>query len=155
MNNRYKEIIRIILLVLWMGVIFFMSEQDGTHSSGQSNFIAEILKNIGFDITAVLGDSGTFIIRKLGHLTEYFILAILFFRVFVLKFKMYTVRVISIITTFIYACSDEFHQSFIVGRTASFRDVLIDTFGGILAMLLLYLIYHIKNRVKDMHNISN
>ena len=31
--------------------------------------------------------------------------------------------------SFLYAVSDEFHQSFVPGRSASIRDVLIDTIG--------------------------
>ncbi|MDH4318816.1 MAG: VanZ family protein [Desulfobulbaceae bacterium] len=35
----------------------------------------------------------------------------------------------------VYGISDEFHQSFIPGRTAGFPDVAADTVGGILAVI--------------------
>ena len=58
-----------------------------------------------------------------------------------------TTRVISIIATFIYALSDEIHQFFVPGRTCAFRDVLIDTIGGVTSILVLYIFSKIKNKV--------
>jgi VanZ family protein len=47
----------------------------------------------------------------------------------------------SLFTGFIYACTDEFHQYFIPGRGPSFRDVLVDTSGVVLGVVLLWVIY--------------
>ena len=52
--------------------------------------------------------------------------------------------IISLILGFVYACSDEIHQTFVAGRSGEARDVLIDTSGvfiGILISTLLYKIY--------------
>ncbi len=76
------------------------------------------------------------VIRKLGHVTEYFILGILLFRAFRsgsmelpgLRWAFYSVLVVML-----YAASDEFHQSFVSARTASLFDVGIDIGGGVLA----------------------
>ena len=38
----------------------------------------------------------------------------------------------------LYAASDEFHQRFVPSRDASLRDVLIDTSGGALGLLILW-----------------
>jgi VanZ family protein len=38
-----------------------------------------------------------------------------------------------------YAALDEFHQSFVPGRTAAVTDVLLDTSGGAAAQLLIAL----------------
>jgi VanZ family protein len=35
----------------------------------------------------------------------------------------------------LFAASDEFHQSFVEGRTSTLRDVLIDALGSTLALL--------------------
>ena len=43
---------------------------------------------------------------------------------------------ISIICGIIYACFDEFHQYFVTGRSAQFRDVLIDTSGVIISIVI-------------------
>ena len=46
----------------------------------------------------------------------------------------------------LYACTDEFHQIFVPGREGAFRDVIIDTCGGITLILLYNLIRGLKNR---------
>ena len=44
-----------------------------------------------------------------------------------------------ILMVFLYACSDEFHQAFVPGRGPAFRDVLVDTSGGLTALLIIYI----------------
>ncbi len=41
--------------------------------------------------------------------------------------------------TVLYACSDEWHQRFIPGRTSCVRDVVIDSLGALLALLVVTL----------------
>ena len=45
--------------------------------------------------------------------------------------------IISTIIGIIYACSDEIHQSFVPGRSPMITDVMIDTMGVILGILLI------------------
>jgi len=40
---------------------------------------------------------------------------------------------------FLYAASDEFHQIFVPSRTALVSDVIIDTTGGAIGLLLFWL----------------
>jgi VanZ family protein len=78
------------------------------------------------------------IMRKLGHWTEYFILAVLTMRAlrketgsnWELRHAVHT-----LIFILIYALSDELHQVFVPSRTASFGDVMIDVLGGICGIL--------------------
>jgi VanZ family protein len=70
------------------------------------------------------------ILRKIAHMAEYFVLAFLLFRAldqYRISFKN------SIITAgflaLAYSVSDEFHQSFVARRVASFIDVCIDGLG--------------------------
>ena len=46
---------------------------------------------------------------------------------------------IALIYVFFYAASDEIHQAFVPNRGPAVRDVMIDTSGGIFAMLVYYL----------------
>jgi len=69
-----KKYISLILLILWMIIIFIMSNFNSDASSNQSSFIIDILNKI---IKIENIDFITFIIRKLAHLTEYLILGIL------------------------------------------------------------------------------
>lgn len=43
---------------------------------------------------------------------------------------------VALVICFLYSCTDEFHQLFSAGRTASFGDCLIDTFGATAGILV-------------------
>lgn len=47
--------------------------------------------------------------------------------------------IISLTTGIIYASSDEIHQSFVPGRSPMITDIVIDTMGVILGILLIIL----------------
>ena len=142
-----KKNINIILLIIWMLIIFVMSSFNGESSANQSNFIVKIISEI-FSISNI--NYLSFIIRKLAHFTEYFILGILVIN----NFKKINKKIIfgSIIFCMLYAFTDEFHQLFVNGRSGQIIDVLIDSFGsmcGIYGYLLfknyfLFLKYNIK-----------
>ena len=68
------------------------------------------------------------------------------------KKSLVKVSLQSLIFTFLYACSDEFHQLFITGRSGEFRDVMIDTIGGFIGSTILYLYHRIKNNYKKEVN---
>jgi len=78
------------------------------------------------------------IIRKCAHLTEYFILSMLILRGIRAGEKGMHVRwaLVTILIIAGYAALDEYHQSFVPGRTAAVGDVLIDTSGGIAAQIV-------------------
>ena len=48
--------------------------------------------------------------------------------------------------TFLYACTDEFHQLFVPGRAGRFTDVAIDTVGGIIMLLFIALVTHVARK---------
>jgi VanZ family protein len=78
------------------------------------------------------------IIRKCAHLTEYFILSMLILRGIRAGEKGMHLRwvLVTILIVACYAALDEYHQSFVPGRTAAVGDVLIDTSGGIAAQIV-------------------
>lgn len=55
----------------------------------------------------------------------------------------------SILLSFLYACTDEIHQIFVPGRSAQFRDVLIDTLGASFGTLIAYLILKLITKIKE------
>jgi VanZ family protein len=78
------------------------------------------------------------IVRKCGHLFEYFVFSLLVLRSLradrgghSLKWALTTIAIVAA-----YASIDEFHQSFVPGRTAAVSDVLLDTTGGTIAQVL-------------------
>lgn len=149
MKNK-REIIYWILLIIWVVGIFIMSNQPANISDYQSGGIIQMLSNIGIDMNNIFGEFANFVVRKCAHFLEYMILALLSFNVLNLYFNMKRVVIITIIFVFAYACSDEIHQLFIMGREGSIRDVIIDTLGGITLVLIKLCDLYIfnKNRFK-------
>src|SRR5580704_13500141 len=78
------------------------------------------------------------LIRKSAHFIEYFILSLLVLRGIRAGRKEshlgWALVAIGIVGG--YAALDEFHQSFVPGRTAAVTDVLLDTAGGVAAQLV-------------------
>jgi VanZ family protein len=139
-----KKLFKWILVILWMVVIFVFSSQNGKASSHNNRFVVDLLKNIGINLDVLLGSIDDYIIRKLAHMTEYFILFNLVYNAIYDNYKFIKSLIITLTFTFIYASSDEFHQSFTPGRGPSFHDVLIDTGGGGLALILKVIRYRLK-----------
>ena len=147
-KKQKKKLISWILLLAWMAFIFYMSQQIGQVSSGQSGKIVLLLSKIGIEISKDNISNITFIIRKSAHFTEYFILYILLFNV--IKHYIHTKKIIfySIMGVIIYAVSDELHQYFVPERSSTIKDVFIDSCGGIVASIVNNLFYKVKNMIK-------
>ncbi len=88
-------------------------------------------------------------LRKCMHASVYFVLSILIFNCLkTFKISGWKTVIIPIGIAFLYACTDEFHQLFIDGRTSQFTDVLIDTFGAILGVALINIIFSCANKFR-------
>ncbi|MCR1961515.1 VanZ family protein [Thomasclavelia cocleata] len=130
-----KKLKYFIPAIIWMIFIFIMSHTNGNESSNQSNFIVKIV----LEFININHETLSFMIRKIAHMSEY---AILLLFIYYGLYKTITYKyqlLISLLITFIYACSDEFHQLFIPGRSGQFMDVLIDTSGALIMLLIIYL----------------
>lgn len=144
-NIKLRNLAKYSLVTAWMIVIFCFSKDPATVSNEKSDFVIESLTAIGIDVGGMFGKMSTFIVRKMGHFTEYFILCALLIFALKGKFKIKSNYMVSIVITFLYACSDEFHQLFVPGRSGRIIDVLIDTTGGLLAIVICIIISKIKN----------
>ena len=133
------------LLIFWMGLIFFMSNQPADISNAQSNFILELIKGAGIPVKEQSIQMIITLIRKGAHFSEYTILGLLGYNVIRYYISTRKARFLALILVFIYACSDEFHQIFIPGRAGRFTDVVIDTCGGAFSFIIVGII-NIKNR---------
>ena len=146
MGDNLKKFINIGLLILWMIIIFVLSNDTGTASSNKSDGIASFISDI---ISFIDTDTLIFIIRKLAHFTEYLILGILFLNVL----KDYNVVntklvIITILFCFSFAISDEVHQLFIQNRSGKITDILIDKLGSSIGVIIYYLI--LKRKYKNV-----
>ncbi len=143
-----KNIERIILLILLLGtmtIIFGFSSQDGKESGNISKKITEqIVKRIPQiqekeqEEKEIIINRIEKVIRKIAHFSIYTVVGILvmaFISTYQIKEKNRII--ISTIIGIIYACSDEIHQSLVPGRSPMITDVMIDTMGVILGILLI------------------
>ncbi|MEG0346382.1 MAG: VanZ family protein [Erysipelotrichaceae bacterium] len=143
-----KKYIYLLLLVLIMSIIFLFSSQSNDKSQTISNKVIEVTKqdvvtnvineNLDININPII------LVRKGAHASLYFILAITCFLT-LKEFKVKNTETICILLCLLYASSDEIHQIFIRGRTASILDVIIDMLGATFGVLLIYTIK--KNRI--------
>jgi VanZ family protein len=79
-----------------------------------------------------------FLTRKLGHFTEYAVLAFFARRAFITSGHQFIQQKwfqLGLALVVVYALLDEFHQSFEPTRTASIYDSGIDIVGGLTVLL--------------------
>ena len=132
--------------LIMMYVIFSFSGQSGA-ASGQLSYKVTKAVVIAADKIGDLSLSDEQIlhyidrlhpyVRKTAHFTEYLVLAM----TVALPLYVYGLRGIPLV--FIaglfcvgFACTDEYHQSFVAGRGPSRRDVLIDSCGSFVGIFI-------------------
>lgn len=129
----------------WMVLIFLFSNQPGGESGNFSKIVLEWLASFGLDFRVWFGENAFFVIRKLAHFTEYFIL----FSLFLLAWGNIQRNGLRILlVTVVYAASDEFHQLFIPGRVGDWVDVGIDSLGALAAWLFWSSISWLLRKIK-------
>ena len=125
-----KIIYKSILVIIWLLIIYFFSNQSGNTSTELTNGILEkVLWFINNDLTFI-------IIRKFAHFTEYLILGLLIYNL-LKEFSLSKIILISFLLCILFASLDEIHQLFISERTGKLLDVLIDTLGSICCILII------------------
>lgn len=150
-----KCAIWLTVTLAFMVFIFSMSAENGPQSSSLSGEICRKIGEIfvpGFKsesaaAQAAFIESITFAVRKAAHMTEYAILAILWcttLGAFGVRGKKRVL--IAFLIAFGYACTDEFHQRFVPGRGPSPIDVMIDSTGAVIGLLLRTLVLHLHER---------
>ena len=124
-------------LLLWLILIFFLSTD--TFASGQtSRIIVPILRFLFPGLSPQELDLWHGVIRKFGHVSEYFILAVFTYRSVKydqsdpLRAKLRTIAFVVLA-----AMLDELHQRFTASRTASPVDVGYDCLGAVWALWII------------------
>ena len=74
-----------------------------------------------------------------GHFLFFFVLCFTYYKAVKSVF-------LSWIFTVLYALSDEFHQKFVLLRTASLQDLFVDTLAGSIAAIILWKLQHILSK---------
>jgi VanZ family protein len=100
--------------LLLMGVIFFFSAQP--------------------DLGSGLGVIDL-VMRKLVHLFEYALLCFLWWRALSAQVRPDRAALAAFLVSALYAVTDEYHQSFVEGRSGNALDVAIDSAGAAVVAL--------------------
>ena len=74
------------------------------------------------------------LVKKGGHAIGYALLGLSYFYALPSRLSIPYRAVMALLMAILFSLSDEFHQSFVEGRTSTVRDVLIDTGGAMLAL---------------------
>lgn len=83
------------------------------------------------------------IVRKNAHGFLYMTLAVFVSSaIFSFNKKGKDAVIYILFTCLFYAVTDEFHQSFIPGRTSMVSDILVDFCGAIIGLLIFYFVYY-------------
>ncbi len=121
---RNKKLLYILPLA-WMGMIFYLS-------------------SIGH-YPVNLSREGYQLVSSIVHLILYIALAGLWFLAFYYNgLGKRKALIIAFLISIVYGVTDEWHQSFVVGREAHLSDWLLDFFGSIIGVL----IGSLKNKLK-------
>ena len=113
MNPRDRALVRAIAPIALMVVIFFLSAEPAAGSHPWWEVI----------------------LRKLGHITGYALLTGLWW--WALRGVVQRPLMIAVCIALAYACTDEYHQTFVRGRTGTPVDVGVDAIGMAIAALLI------------------
>lgn len=144
-----KKRLLTVLVLLWMGFIFWFSAQPSDESEDMSLAAGKLAGQIlvpeyeewtqGRQLA--FARKIDFPVRKLAHATEYAILGSLL----AVMYPSYGLDgrrwiLISLLSAAAYACTDEFHQLFVPGRAGRVMDVLIDSTGALAGICVVWMI---------------
>lgn len=129
MNGKW---IRWLPALIWMGVIFLLSHRTASELHTMFPWVERWLPGLGgFDF---------------GHFVAYFILALCVW--YAIGKNTLPAKLTVVFICLVYGISDEFHQSFVPGRSPDLIDVRNDVIGALVAMILVSL-PPVKNWLRD------
>ncbi len=106
--------------MIWMTVIFYLSHQTGSDLNSYLPWVQRWFPWLeSFDV---------------GHFVSYFVLACLIW--WAIGSHRMSISFIVVILCVLYGISDEYHQSFVPGRSPDLLDIRNDTIGAVLAMIV-------------------
>ncbi len=112
--SRHPTLLRWLALIIWLALIFFFSNQPSLPAFPKS----------WLDL----------VVKKSAHATAYGILFLLWLNALRAdQPPAYRTILLALALTFVYAISDEWHQTFVAGRHGQALDVAIDMSGALIA----------------------
>ena len=155
-----KKTIFAVLLVLWMGFIFSMSSENAEKSSNTSGQTIRVVLSVvpefekqPEEVKVNIIEKLQFIVRKSAHFIGYMILGILASGLILYYGNINKKYLLAFLICVIYAISDEIHQLFVPGRSGQVRDVLIDSAGSLLGIILVMAFEKLLIKFNKKHKI--
>jgi len=166
-SNRFSkltiQILSFLPTLFLLFVIFGFSAQTGEVSGSLSFQISLFLVQLFSpflpaastnEILMARAEAIHFFVRKAAHMTEYFLLTLSLhlpmLTIFKEKISFKKRLFFGLFAAILFASADEFHQTFVAGRSGNITDVAIDSIGILLATIVLALVSFIqKKRVKN------
>ena len=149
-----KMVIYSTITLLIMALIFFFSSQEAEDSMYVSDTtLSFIIETVGHSLSDSVQLFLEEYIRKVAHFTIYMILGMFaYLTLWEWKSDILPKRQIfqfSLIFSFVYAMTDEFHQKFVAGRSCEWNDVCLDSIGALTGIVILIgLRYLLSNKNK-------
>lgn len=131
-------------MVVWMAVVFIASTDLGAEAH-TSQILLPLMRWLVPNLSPSGFEEVQFFVRKAGHVTEYAVLALLILRALrILRGSAgagwsWSLALWALGASAAYGATDEFHQYFVPSRGPSVRDVLIDSCGAALGLVLAFL----------------
>ena len=130
--------------VIWM-VVIFSASGDSASMVHSSRLFEPLMRWLFPWLAQGRIEEIHYIVRKCVHLAEFSILALLLWQairhtqITVTRRWLWSQSGLALALVLFYAASDEFHQTFVPGRTGQVSDVLVDTAGGAIGLGVLWL----------------
>ncbi len=142
LNMRMRQLVITWMPALAWMVLIFLGSTDVLSAEHTSRFLVPFLHWLDPHIPLATVVMIQTLIRKLGHVTEYAVLAVLLWRALrggrSFQTRLILLFFVSWLACGLFAASDEFHQSFVPSRTSSVHDVVIDTCGALVGLLICF-----------------
>ena len=132
----WKKLARWLPAAGWYAVIWWFSAKTGTESQNMSG---GVLKAFGYDVEnspVSLTYLLAVLVRKGAHMAVFFVLTgCLLFALWRSVNRPALRGAAALALCGLLACLDEFHQTFVPGRSGMPQDVLVDLLGGVCFLL--------------------
>ncbi len=140
-----------------IAVIIIANESTGRFSANNtSSYLRPIVERYFGHIRDNVWEVGHHLFRKSGHFLGFGLLCLTFVRAWLLQLgcvadlprDRWHLRsvLLGLLCQIAVAGADEYHQTFVPGRTGQLSDVLLDTCGGVLACTLVWLLLWRKGK---------
>lgn len=129
-----------LLVVLWAGLMFFMSSNTGTGLDENLGVVSQIHQALKGLQEQVFGPDID-VISPLAHFCEYTVFGALWANALRHHLPLCRACLIAIVCASLYGVTDELHQLFVPGRMCDPLDWLVDTLGGGLGSGIIYAVF--------------